>query len=117
MRRSSFAILAAALALAGCGGGGTNNTASANNAAPAKGSSQADADRTAAASLCERQMTGMPSAPPGFNPRQVCNCAVDKALAGQSDPRTYVRSPEGQQALMQAMMSCVQLPQPPAANK
>lgn len=116
MRRSLLAVLAAAAALAGCGGQ-TGNASNANNAASNGSSAQADTFRTAVASQCERQMTSMPSPPPGFDARQICNCAIDNALQGRADPKNFIRSPEGQQALMQAMLGCVQRPQGPGAGK
>jgi hypothetical protein len=119
MRILLIAALVSSVAVAGCRGGEKNTSTAANNSASANGSGSASggagggagggtADKflQMARTRCEQAIRDNPGAPKGFDAAGTCNCAIDSALAKQADPASYARSPEGQQALMKAMVSC-----------
>lgn len=114
MRIFLIAALASSVALAGCGGGDKNSSTSANNSAAANSSGSgaggrtADAFRTLAVTQCEQAIKSNPQAPAGFDAAGTCNCAIETAFANQADPVAYARTPEGQQALTQSIVSCGQ---------
>lgn len=116
MRILLIAALVSSVAVAGCRGGEKNSSASANNSASANagggaaaagaGGSTADAFRRMAVSQCQSTVQQIPNAPPGVDAAGICSCAIETAFGNQADPLTYARSPEGQQALTQAIVSC-----------
>lgn len=113
MRILLIAALVSAVAVTGCRGGENNgstaNTASTNSSTTASaGGSAADAFRTLAISQCEQTIRANPNAPPGFDASGTCSCAIQTAFGDQADPVNFARSPEGRQALTQAIVSCGQ---------
>jgi hypothetical protein len=117
MRILLIAALVSSVAVAGCRGGEKNTSTSANNSASSNGSasasgggsgSAADAFRQLATSQCEQTIRSNPSAPPGFDAAGTCNCAIQSAFGNQADPVAFAKSPEGRQALTQAIVTCGQ---------
>lgn len=119
MRILLIAALVSTVAVAGCRGGEKNSSTSANNSASANTSGSAsggaggaggaaDAFRQLATSQCEQTIRSNPSAPPGFDAAGTCSCAIQTAFGNQADPVSFARSPEGRQALTQAIVSCGQ---------
>jgi hypothetical protein len=125
MRILLIAALVSSVAVAGCRGGEKNTSTAANNSASANGSGSASGGAGAGAGAgggaasgtagtflqmariqCEQAIRNNPGAPKGFDAAGTCNCAIDSALGKQADPVSFARSPEGQQALMKAMVSC-----------
>jgi hypothetical protein len=118
MRILLIAALVSSVAVAGCRGGEKNTSTAASNSASANGSGSAsggaggggtaDAFRQLARTQCQQAIQNNPSAPKGFDAAGTCDCAIQEAFGSQADPLTFARSPEGQQALTRAIISCGQ---------